>query len=83
MLRRTGLLAPELTEADRPETPDALDISTRRQRTALLFGGLPHHQQHGARMLDTLLVAGRETGADRSAWASCSTSSTRSTPRST
>ncbi len=61
MLRRTGLLAPELTEADRPETPDAFDISTRRQRTGLLFGGLAHHQRHGTRMLDTLLVAGRET----------------------
>ena len=61
MLRRTCLLAPELTEAERPETPDALDISTRKQRTALLFGGLAHHRRHGARMLDTLLVAGRET----------------------
>jgi alpha-mannosidase len=62
MLRRTVMLAPEMTEIDRPETPDALDISTRRQRTALLFGGLPYHQKQGGRMLDTLLVAGSETG---------------------
>ena len=62
MLRRTVLLAPEMTEIGRPETADALDISTRRQRTALLFGGLPYHQKHGSRMLDTLLVAGAETG---------------------
>jgi alpha-mannosidase len=62
MLRRTCLLAPELTDVDRPETPDVLDISTRRQRTALLFGGLAHHRKHGTRMLDTLLIAGRETG---------------------
>jgi alpha-mannosidase len=62
MLRRTVLLAPEVTEIDRPETPDAIDISTRRQRTALLFCGLPYHQKHGGRMLDTLLVAGAETG---------------------
>jgi alpha-mannosidase len=61
MLRRTALLAPELTEIERPETPDAIDISTRMQRTALLFGGLPHHRKHGGRMLDTLLVAGLET----------------------
>lgn len=61
MLRRTCLLIPELTEADRPETPDALDISTRRQRTALLFGGLAHHVRHGPRMLDTILIAGRES----------------------
>jgi alpha-mannosidase len=60
MLRRTCVLSPELTEAERPETPDAFDISTRRQRTALLFGGLAHHQRHGPRMLDTILVAGRE-----------------------
>jgi alpha-mannosidase len=56
------LLSPEITEVDRPETPDVIDIATRRQRTALLFGGLAHHQRHGGRMLDTLLVAGRETG---------------------
>ena len=61
MLRRTVFWSPELTEAERPETPDALDISTRTQRTALLFGGLPHHRKHGSRMLDTLLVAGSES----------------------
>ena len=61
MLRRTCLLSPELTEAERPETPDVLDLSTRRQRTAMLFGGLAHHRRHGARMLDTLLLTGRET----------------------
>ena len=44
-----------------PETPDALDITTRTQRTAILFGGLPYHRKHGGRMLDTLLVAGAET----------------------
>jgi len=62
MLRRCSLLAPGLTEAARPETPDALDVSTRRQRTAMIFGGLPYHRRNGPRMLDTLLVAGRETG---------------------
>jgi alpha-mannosidase len=61
MLRRTAFWSPELTEVERPETPDAIDISTRNQRTALLFGGLPYHQKHGGRMLDTLLVAGAET----------------------
>ncbi|WP_406700963.1 glycosyl hydrolase family 38 [Singulisphaera sp. Ch08] len=61
MLRRTCFFSPEVTEADRPETPDAFDISTRRQRTALLFGSLAHHRRHGQRMLDTLLIAGRET----------------------
>ncbi len=59
-LRRCSLLGPETTDADRPETPDVLDISTRRQRTAILFGGLAHHRRHGRRMLDTLLVTGGE-----------------------
>ncbi|MFI5457636.1 MAG: glycosyl hydrolase family 38 [Isosphaerales bacterium] len=62
MLRRTTFWTPGLTEDDRPETPDVLDISTRNQRTALLFGGLPYHRKHGTRMLDTLLVAGSEVG---------------------
>lgn len=61
MLRRSVLLAAELTEAERPETPDFFEISTRRQRTSLLFGGLAYQQRHGERMLDTLLVAGQET----------------------
>ncbi len=61
MLRRTVLWTPEMTESDRPETPDALDITTRTQRSALLFGGLPYHRKQGVRMLDTLLIAGAET----------------------
>lgn len=60
-LRRLSLHTPELTAAERPETPEAIDISTRRNRTALLFGGLAHHRRHGNRMLDTILVAGGET----------------------
>lgn len=61
MLRRSVMMAPEVTESDRPEASDFLDISTRKQRTALLFGGLPYHKKIGGRMLDTLLVAGSET----------------------
>ncbi len=60
-LRRAGLLSPSATETERPETPDAIEISTRSQRTTLLFGGLTHHRRHGTRMLDTLLLAGAET----------------------
>ena len=61
MVRRLIFSAPELTESDRPETPEAIDISTRTQRTALLFGGLCFHRKRGGRMLDSLLLAGRET----------------------
>ncbi len=60
-LRRTSFLAPIPTTADRPETPDALEIGLRRQRTTLLFGGLAHHRRRGTRMLDTLLLGGSET----------------------
>ncbi len=60
-LRRSSWLAIEATAAERPETAEVLDISTRKQRTALLFGGLAHHQRQGGRMMDTLLLAGRES----------------------
>jgi alpha-mannosidase len=68
MLRRTIFMAPELTELERPETPDSFDISTRSQRTALVFGGLPYHRKAGARMLDTLLVAASETARSFKLW---------------
>jgi alpha-mannosidase len=61
MTRRGVFCSPEITEAERPETPEFFDISTRSQRTAVLFKGLSHHRMHGSRMLDTLLIAGLES----------------------
>ena len=61
MLRRGVFCSPEITDAERPETPEYFDISTRSQRTAVLFKGLPYHRKQGSRMLDTLLIAGLET----------------------
>ena len=61
MLRRGVFYSPEITDVERPETPEFLDISTRSQRTAILFEGLSYHRKHGARMLDTLLIAGLES----------------------
>ena len=61
IVRRTSLLAPEQTDAERPETAEALDITARRRRTAILCGGLAHHARQGPRMLDTILLAGAET----------------------
>ena len=55
MLRRGVFYSPEITDVERPETPEFFDISTRSQRTAILFKGLPYHRKHGSRMLDTLL----------------------------
>jgi alpha-mannosidase len=60
MLRRSIFLGPEITESERPETPDFFDISTRTHRTALLFGGLSYHRKRTDHMLDTLLIAGLE-----------------------
>ncbi len=60
MIRRLLLGSAEMTEQERPETPEAIDITTRTQRTAILFGGLAHHRKPASRMLDTLLIAGAE-----------------------
>ena len=61
-LRRTSLLHSEPTTTDRPETPDAIEVISRRRKTTLLFGGLAHHRRIRPRMLDTLLIAGKEAG---------------------
>ena len=37
MLRRGVFWSPEITDIERPETPEYFDISTRSQRTAILF----------------------------------------------
>jgi alpha-mannosidase len=61
MMRRGVFYSAEITEAKRPETPEFIDISTRSQRTAILFKGLSYHRTQGPRMLDTLLIAGAES----------------------
>ena len=63
-LRRTALLSPSATQSDRPETSEAFELTSRQRRTTLLFGGLAHHRRQGARMLDTILVAGSESARD-------------------
>ena len=60
-MRRTSLMSMAPTKVERPETPDAIEIVSRDRKTTLLFGGLAHHRRHGERMLDTILIAGRET----------------------
>ena len=44
-LRRTALLAPDADRSERPETPDAIEMTSRQRRTTLLFGGLAHHRR--------------------------------------
>ena len=60
MVRRIVMGSPEITEIDRPETPEGFDVSTRKERTAVLTAGLPFHRRHNPRMLDTILITGRE-----------------------
>jgi alpha-mannosidase len=59
--KRVSFLCTFETSAQRPETPEAFEICHRRGKTTLVFAGLAHHRRHGSRMLDTLLLAGRET----------------------
>jgi alpha-mannosidase len=61
LTRALGTVA-EPTRAQRPETPYFVEIHGRRQRVAILTGGLPFHQRVGERMLDTLLLTATETG---------------------
>ncbi|HEY1379927.1 MAG TPA: hypothetical protein VGF55_24205 [Gemmataceae bacterium] len=50
-----------VTTHTRPTTPDYLELRSGPHRTLLLPGGLPFHQRHGTRMLDTILVPPGET----------------------
>ena len=59
-IKRSAFNASESTDADRPETPDSIEIISRKRRTTLLFGGLAHHRRIRPRMLDTILIAGKE-----------------------
>jgi alpha-mannosidase len=53
--------AASVTGANRPETPDFLELRLGPHNTVIFPGGLPFHQRHGGRMLDVLLVAQGET----------------------
>ncbi|MFM1801415.1 MAG: hypothetical protein RJA81_767, partial [Planctomycetota bacterium] len=59
-LRRVNQLQAHPTTADKPITPEAIEISQGSRRLTILPNGLPYHRRHGQRMLDTLLVTGRE-----------------------
>ncbi|WP_162656076.1 hypothetical protein [Tuwongella immobilis] len=45
-----------MTQTMRPVTPDFLDVRLGRSSSAILTGGLPFHQKHGTRMLDSILI---------------------------
>jgi len=52
------------SEADRLESPWFVDLRTEKERTTLLFGGLPYHRRIGVHKLDTLLIVRGETARD-------------------
>ena len=83
MLRRTVLWSPELTEVERPETPDAarhLDPDPADGDALRRAPLSPQARRPHARHAADRRVPRR---ADRSRWASCSTWNTRSMPRRT
>jgi alpha-mannosidase len=59
-VRRSMFLHSEATNADRAETGESIDINSRKRRTTMLFGGLAHQKRIRPRMLDTILIAGKE-----------------------
>ena len=60
-LRRLAHLQAHATTADKPTTPEALEVSQGPNRVTIIPHGLPYHRRNGQRMADTLLVAGRES----------------------
>ena len=59
-LRRLSSLRPEPTSTPRPETAEGFEVGDGNRRSLVVCGGLAHHRREGSRMLDTLLVAGKE-----------------------
>ncbi|MGL4553812.1 MAG: hypothetical protein ACRC33_21830, partial [Gemmataceae bacterium] len=53
---------PTATSATRPESPDFIEVRVGRPNTVILPAGLPFHQRHGGRMLDTVLIVEGEGG---------------------
>jgi hypothetical protein len=53
-----------VTSSTRPESPDFLDLRIGRPNTVILPGGLPFHQRHGSRMLDTILITEGEPATE-------------------
>jgi len=49
------------TSSNRLESPDFLELRVGRPNSVLLPGGLPFHQRHGGRMVDTLLLVEGES----------------------
>ncbi|MFM7316946.1 MAG: hypothetical protein ACKO5E_08345, partial [bacterium] len=59
-IRRLSHLQAHSSTANRPTSPEALEIGQGSKRITILPQGLPFHRRHGQRMLDTVLVTGRE-----------------------
>lgn len=60
-MRRLSHLQAHPTTSKYPTTTEALEISHDSKRVTIVPLGLPYHQRHGERMLDTLLISGRES----------------------
>lgn len=60
-MRRLTHLQAHPTTAKYPTTSEAIELSHDGKRVTIVPLGLPYHQRHGERMLDTVLVTGRES----------------------
>ncbi|MSR56346.1 MAG: hypothetical protein EXS05_01565 [Planctomycetaceae bacterium] len=60
-ITRAVMLGAHETTDERFESPDYIELATPEQRTTIVTPGLPFHRQTGPRMIDTILVAPRET----------------------
>jgi len=60
-MRRLTHLQSHPTTAKFPTTTEAIELSHDGKRVTIVPLGLPYHQRHGERMLDTVLVTGRES----------------------
>jgi alpha-mannosidase len=60
-MRRLTHLQAHPTTAKYPTTSEAIELSHENKRVTIVPLGLPYHQRHGERMLDTVLITGRES----------------------
>lgn len=58
---RAVMLGAHETADERLESPYYIELATPEQRTTIVTPGLPFHRQTGPRMIDTILVAPRES----------------------
>ncbi|MFN0053981.1 MAG: hypothetical protein ACKV0T_17520 [Planctomycetales bacterium] len=60
-ITRAAMLGAQEAIEERLETPYYIELATLEQRTTIVTPGLPFHRKTGPRMIDTILIAARES----------------------